>query len=120
MVVVVVDDEREVLELIADVLEEEGYEVHAVGVPEHLLSPTETPDPDLFIIDLMMPGIDGITLARRLREGSYPDTPMIALSASNAMLVAARESALFTLTLAKPFDLAMLLATVKRAVEGTR
>jgi CheY-like chemotaxis protein len=73
-------------------------------------------EPYLFLVDLMLPGIDGIELASRLRAGHFRDTPIIAMSASAAMLAAARRSTLFQETLAKPFDLSTMLGYVERYV----
>lgn len=75
---------------------------------------TQSAHPDVFLLDLMLPGMSGIDLARRLRDLGYLREPMIAMSASPRMLNAANRSGLFQETLAKPFDLSTLLDTVER------
>src|SRR5262249_36608658 len=62
----IVDDEQEICELIADVAEGRGFEVKTVTDPklvEHALSDF---NPDALMLDLMMPGIDGVELLRNL------------------------------------------------------
>lgn len=112
--IVIVDDEVELLDLLKDILEDEGHEVVAISDPERVQSVVLSARPYLFLVDLMLPGIDGIELASHLRAGAFRDTPIIAMSASGAMLSAAKNSALFQETLAKPFDLATMLVYVER------
>jgi CheY-like chemotaxis protein len=64
----------------------------------------------------MLPGENGIQLARRLRSHGFATTPMIAMSASMSMAHCALESGLFEETIYKPFDLATLLEAVDRYV----
>lgn len=112
--IVVIEDERDVLRLLCDVLESDGFEVIGVGRPDQVQRVAQTAHPDVFLLDLMLPGMSGIELARRLRELGYLQEPMIAMSASPRMLNAAHRSGLFQETLAKPFDLSTLLDTVER------
>jgi two-component system alkaline phosphatase synthesis response regulator PhoP len=112
--VVIVDDEPDVLELIHEVLCEEGLPVIAVAQPDRAINVATETIPRLFLVDLMLPGCDGIELARRLRQMGLEQTPMVAMSASKGMLTAARTSDLFDDTLAKPFDLNALLDCVDR------
>jgi CheY-like chemotaxis protein len=112
--VVVVDDEPDVLDLIHDVLREEGVPVIAVNQPDRAINVAVEAMPKMFLVDLMLPGCDGIELARRLREMGLEGTPIVAMSASKGMLTAAETSALFDDLLAKPFDLSDLLDCVDR------
>lgn len=77
--VLVVDDEESILKVVSYALSQEGFEVHtatdAAGA-EFIFSEI---DPDLVILDLMLPGKSGLDVARDLREHS--DTPIIMLSA---------------------------------------
>jgi CheY-like chemotaxis protein len=112
--IVIVDDEVELLQLLKDILEDEGHDIVAISDPARVQSLTLDVHPYLFLLDLMLPGIDGIELASRLRAGEFRDTPFIAMSASTAMLSAARKSDLFQATLTKPFDLSTVLGYVER------
>jgi len=112
--VVVVDDEIHVLELLRDVLEDDGMEVVTFSHPANVKAIGRRRNPDLMLLDLMLPGKSGIQLARELQSEGLAGTPMIAMSASSSMLRAASESELFEETLAKPFDVGELLDCVER------
>lgn len=114
MSIVVVEDEQDVLRLLCDVLESDGFEVIGLGRPDQVQWMEPHPNPDMFLLDLMLPGMSGIDLARRLRECGYSQQPIIAMSASPRMLTAASRSGLFQETISKPFDLSILLDAVER------
>jgi CheY-like chemotaxis protein len=114
--IVVVEDEADLLDLLRDVLEAEGFTVIALSDPKAVDTLTEGSATGLFLLDLMLPGMTGIELARLLRSTGYEKTPMVAMSASPVMLREAAQSSLFQETLAKPFDLMALLDTVDRLV----
>ncbi len=77
--VLVVDDEPEIVELLKDWLEMEGYEVHGTSDPQEALSTFSLINPDVSIVDLRMPGIDGFQLIVAMRRES--DSPIIIMSA---------------------------------------
>jgi DNA-binding response OmpR family regulator len=115
--VVVVEDEADILQLLTDVLEAEGYRAVGVDRPSLVLSVARQEKPDLFVIDLMLPEISGIELAQELREQSFSRTPMIAMSASTLMVNVARQSGFFRATVAKPFDFDELMGQVARLLD---
>ena len=115
--VVVIDDEPDILSLLCAVLEEEGMEAVGMAHPDTVLSDDRLSGAALLIIDLMLPGMDGIMLAWRLRSNGLPDMPMIAISASLSMLKRASASGLFQDTLPKPFDIDVLLTSVERTIQ---
>lgn len=117
-VIGVVDDELDLLDLMATLLQGEGYSVMSMDNPAmaEQLEGAEY-QPHLFVLDIMLPGMTGIELARVLREDGFPHTPMIAISASRSMLQRARDSHLFQDTLSKPFDLDIFLDVVARHLE---
>jgi DNA-binding response OmpR family regulator len=113
--IVVVDDEPSVNRLLQDLLTSRGYDVVDIRRPELVYAIDPSLDPELFLIDLMLPGTNGIELARRLRATRrFAKTPMVALSASRMKLHGAVESRLFDDILAKPFDVRILLDMVQR------
>jgi DNA-binding response OmpR family regulator len=112
--IVVVEDEKDVLSLLCDVLESDGFDVIGLGRPDQVQQMAPPPHPDMFLLDLMLPGMNGIDLARRLRDSGYSQEPIIGMSASPRMLDAASRSGLFQETISKPFDLSILLDTVER------
>lgn len=78
--ILVVDDDKKLLDLVIKYLTKEGFQVDGVengqAMDEHL----STQDADLVILDLMLPGEDGLSIARRLRRGSS-SMPILMLSA---------------------------------------
>lgn len=113
--VLVVDDDASIRELLSSALEDDGYEVLPATNGQDALSVVERWRPDVIVLDLMMPVMDGWTFAERLRERS--EIPIVVLSAANdlahhAKAIGARE------VVGKPFDLDQLLPKVARAAEA--
>lgn len=117
--ILVVDDEPAVLEVVCEVLEESGHEVDGVGHPVVVLGLISGMHPQVILIDLMLPELDGLELARQLRCKGLQDTPMVAMSASPAMLQQAVASGLFHGVLPKPFDIDAVVQAVERYVPET-
>lgn len=111
--VVIVDDEPEILDIICDVLDEDGFRVVCAENPARFMEIEAEVRACLYLLDLMLPGMDGIQLAQVLRDHQTGQIPMIAMSASADMLRRARDSGLFNDFLAKPFDLTELLDRVE-------
>jgi DNA-binding response OmpR family regulator len=114
--VALVEDDGDISELMREVLEIDGFEVVMFSEPDPPKIAALEPAPALFLIDIMLPGMNGVELAERLRRCAYPDTPMIAMSASRLMLERASESGLFQEIMAKPFNLSTLLSRVEDLV----
>ncbi len=72
MKVLVVDDEEQILQLVANLLEAQDHDVTTASHGEEALLAVESDRPDAIFLDIMMPGVDGATVAQRLRE--TPDT----------------------------------------------
>lgn len=75
----VVDDEKNIRELIRRYLEKEGFTVRTFTTAEELSSALVSSTPDMFILDIMLPGADGLALCREIRD-NY-DLPVIFVSA---------------------------------------
>ncbi len=73
--VVAVEDDKDILELITYNLEREGYEVTGATTGEDGIDAARSEKPDLILLDLMLPGIDGLEVCRRLKAD--PDTAHI-------------------------------------------
>jgi len=80
--ILVVDDEQDIAELIRYHLERAGLAARAVGDGKQALDLIAREPPDLIVLDLMLPGVDGIEVCRRLRSGSATRAiPIIMLTA---------------------------------------
>jgi two-component system response regulator MprA len=112
MRILVVDDDPEILSVVRRGLAYEGYTVETAADGAEALAKAREKEPDLVILDVMMPGMDGIEVAGRLRKGS--DIPILMLTAKGTIAdkVAGLESGADDY-LVKPFAFDELLARVK-------
>ncbi len=78
--ILVVDDEEHIRLLYKEEFEEEGYLVLVAGNGDDALLQVEKGSPDIVTLDIKMPGVDGITLARKIKE-IKSDVPLIFVSA---------------------------------------
>ncbi len=109
--VLVVDDEPLLRRLIESVLLDEGYDVMVAGTGRDMLDILETTHPDIVLLDVMMPGIDGIEAFLTMRtRPALQRIPVIMMSA--AMTSRTLKSHAIAAFIAKPFDLDILLETV--------
>ena len=116
----VIEDEAELRDLIAEVIELEGHQAVGIGHPAAARNALRGVDPDLFLVDIMLPQTSGIELAEKLRADGYADTPMIGMSASKLMRNVAAQSGMFTDTMDKPFEMDDLLANIRRYMPSQR
>jgi DNA-binding response OmpR family regulator len=80
--ILVVDDEPALVELVQGYLEREGFRVVAADRGEEALRLARAEEPDLMLLDLMLPGLDGLQVCRRLREDpATARLPIIMLTA---------------------------------------
>ncbi|MCS7060997.1 MAG: response regulator transcription factor [Anaerolineae bacterium] len=113
--VLVVEDELTLLELLSQHLRAEGYTVLASANGEEALEIARTQAPDVCVFDVMLPGLDGLSLCRILRKES--DVPIILLTARGAEIdrVIGLESGADDYVV-KPFSLPELMARVRVAL----
>src|SRR5947208_13979908 len=117
--VLVVEDDEEIAGVLQRSLRLEGYEVRLSGDGEAALADARAFVPDLVVLDLGLPKLDGIEVARRLRADD--DVPILMLTARDA--VDARVEGLDTGAddyLVKPFDFGELLARLRALVRRGR
>ena len=113
--VLVVEDEESIREMISLGLERAGYTVSSAGDGEEGLALVRRERPDLVVLDLMLPGIDGLEVCRRLRaERETATLPLIILSARDAErdIVTGLELGADDY-LTKPFSLGILAARIR-------
>jgi two-component system phosphate regulon response regulator PhoB len=82
--ILVVDDEEDLLELVRYTLAKEGHSITCVDTGEKAVDSVQRKLPDLIVLDLMLPGIDGLEVCRRLkRDLNTRDVPIIMLTAKS-------------------------------------
>lgn len=80
--ILVVDDEKPISDIISFNLDKEGYEVHTAFDGEEAVEKFEAVAPDLILLDLMLPKMDGLEVCRQIRKTS--DVPIIMLTAKDS------------------------------------
>lgn len=124
--ILIADDEADVVETVRFRLESEGFEVVTAVNGLEALGAARVHQPDLAILDVMMPGENGYRVARTLRQdqdlGIYPESfPILLLTARDLRKDPEREQTLMEFSGAdraiyKPFDLDDLVAAVRELV----
>ncbi|HWK93071.1 MAG TPA: response regulator transcription factor [Luteimicrobium sp.] len=116
---VVVDDEPNIRELLSTSLRFAGFEVHAAADGQNALKLVRDLDPDLVVLDVMLPDMDGFTVTRRMREkGQY--TPVLFLTARDDT-----QDKIAGLTVGgddyvtKPFSLEEVVARIRAVLRRT-
>lgn len=109
--ILLVDDERDIVELIKTLLEKEGYRVICASDGLDALVKAERAEVDLCLLDIMMPDVDGLDIARALREKA--DFPIIFISALQAGVISLELADGY---IGKPFTPDRLLAEVRSRV----
>ena len=113
----VADDEYAIVEALTALLEDEGYRVVTAANGEEALARLAELTPDLLLLDVMMPLLDGREVLRVMRENAaWATIPVIVMSAAaRPMSPAQLGTATF---LRKPFDLSVLLGLIERRLAG--
>lgn len=110
--IIVVEDDKEIGELLMDFLVAEGYDTYLASTGEEALEIYEDEGAKLILLDIMLPGMDGLAVLGSIRE--MGNAPVIIVSAKNA-----KEDKLDGLNLGaddyveKPYDIDILLAKIK-------
>ncbi|HEX2089424.1 MAG TPA: response regulator transcription factor [Actinomycetota bacterium] len=118
--VLVVDDEANIRDLVATVLRYEGFDVRVAENGRKALTAVRSFDPDLVVLDIMLPDLDGYEIHRRLTTNGY-SIPVLFLTARDAT-----EDKVRGLTMGaddyvtKPFSLEELVARVRAILRRTR
>jgi len=112
-----IEDEKFLGKIVCDTLEKNGYDVKWVMDGAGVMPVVENFNPHLCVIDIMLPGIDGYTLARNIK-GLHPDTPVIFLTAKSETgdVLKGFESG-GTDYIKKPFSLEELIARIENQLK---
>ena len=114
--VLVIDDDRLVRWTMSTILERAGYRVHEAGTGAEGLSLIPRIAPDVVLLDIVLPEMDGFTILERIRQ-AHPDLPVLMMSSHQTAETIDRAMRLGALaSLGKPCDAKSLLAAVARAL----
>lgn len=115
--ILIVDDEERVVQSVRGVLEDEGFRVSSAKSGEEAIEAFQRENPDVTLLDIWMPGMDGIEVLKRFK-GMVPDCQVIMISghATISTAMAAVKLGAFDF-IEKPVSLDVLLMTIRRALD---
>ena len=116
--ILIVEDEESLLKLESILLTSKGYDVKGVADGQAALDAVETMKPDLVLLDVMLPEIDGFEVCRRIKANdSTKQIPVIMLTAKKSREDMARgEQVGADWYITKPFKSAMVIETIQRFI----
>jgi two-component system nitrogen regulation response regulator NtrX len=119
--VLVVDDEPDIRQTVKDILEDEGYVVDTAESAAAARDARRLQRPDLVLLDIWMPDLDGISLLREWSERGGLPCPVIMISGHGTVETAVEATRLGAWDfIEKPISLAKLLLVISRALEASR
>lgn len=118
--VLVIDDDEQIRSLVSALLKDEGFVVETAADGASGLERLTTLQPELILLDMLMPGMNGIEFIRRYRDRPGPHAPIVLFTAAQGGLIVDQADIEVSATLAKPFDLDDLLRVVDRYARRRR
>ena len=120
--ILIVDDERDIRELVSDILEDEGYATRLAGNSDDCMAAINTEPPALLILDIWLKDsrMDGIDILKSVKRDN-PDVPVVIISGHGniEIAVAAIKQGAYDF-IEKPFNIDQLLVVIRRAMETSR
>jgi two-component system nitrogen regulation response regulator NtrX len=120
--ILIVDDEKDIRELIADILKDEGYSVRLAGNSDDCMAEINSEPPALMILDIWLKDsrMDGIDILKTVKRDN-PDVPVVIISGHGniEIAVAAIKQGAYDF-IEKPFNIDQLMVVVSRAMETSR
>ena len=120
--ILIVDDERDIRELMSDILEDEGYATRLAGTSDDAMAAINTEPPALLILDIWLKDsrMDGIDILKAVKRDN-PDIPVVIISGHGniEIAVAAIKQGAYDF-IEKPFNIDQLLVVIRRAMEASR
>ena len=120
--ILIVDDERDIRELIADILEDEGYGTRLAGNSDDAMSAIADSQPALLILDIWLKdsNMDGIDILKAVKR-DYPEVPVVIISGHGniEIAVAAIKQGAYDF-IEKPFNIDQLMVVIRRGMETSR
>ena len=120
--ILIVDDERDIRELVSDILEDEGYSTRTAANSESCLAELEKERPNLIILDIWLKdsAMDGIDILKHVKK-TMPEIPVVIISGHGniEIAVAAIKQGAYDF-IEKPFNIDQLTVVIRRAMETSR
>jgi two-component system, NtrC family, nitrogen regulation response regulator NtrX len=120
--ILITDDERDIRELISDILKDEGYATRLAGTSDECMDEIARARPALMILDIWLKDsrMDGIDILKTVKR-EHPDIPIVIISGHGniEIAVAAIKQGAYDF-IEKPFNIDQLLVVIKRAMETSR
>jgi two-component system, OmpR family, response regulator MtrA len=116
--IMVVDDDQDLAEMLGIVLNGAGYEVDLVGRGDEVMALFTAQNPDLVLLDVMLPGIDGVEVCKLIREKSLVPIVMLTAKGDTQDVVAGLEAGADDY-MVKPFNPSELVARIKVRLRRT-
>ncbi|MCB1310382.1 MAG: sigma-54-dependent Fis family transcriptional regulator [Sedimentitalea sp.] len=120
--ILIVDDERDIRELVSDILEDEGYATRLAGNSDDCIAAINTEPPALLILDIWLKDsrMDGIDILKTVKRDN-PDVPVVIISGHGniEIAVAAIKQGAYDF-IEKPFNIDQLMVVIRRAMETSR
>ena len=120
--ILIVDDERDIRELISDILKDEGFTTRLAGNSDEAMAQISGEQPALLILDIWLKdsNMDGIDILKTVKR-DYPDVPVVIISGHGniEIAVAAIKQGAYDF-IEKPFNIDQLLVVIRRGMETSR
>ncbi len=120
--ILIVDDERDIRELIGEILQDEGFATRLAGTSDEAMAEIEAEAPGLLILDIWLKDsrMDGIDILKTVKRNN-PDVPVVIISGHGniEIAVAAIKQGAYDF-IEKPFNIDQLLVVIRRAMETSR
>jgi DNA-binding NtrC family response regulator len=119
--ILVVDDEADIRRLLQEILQEEGFEIEVAANAREARERRAQRPPDLILLDIWMPDVDGVTLLREWNSNPAVSCPVVMMSGHGTVETAVEATRLGAFDfIEKPLSISKLLLTVHRALDSRR
>lgn len=118
-----IEDDPDMIDLVSIILQKHGYEVSGFTESREILPRLQEVKPDLILLDLMMPHVDGIEVYRRIKDSeALEDIPVVIISAMKRAVEEIEREGKIQVEgfLVKPFTIGELLETVSRVMGASK
>lgn len=115
--ILVLDDDDAILEILSFLLTEEGYQVRTINCGDNVFIEVNTFNPDLLLMDVMLAGMDGRSICRKIKENKLTSAlPIILISGTNDLAAVIHQPGAPNDIVEKPFDIMSLLRKIDQCL----